>query len=140
MGASISSGCSLPSRSVRSIRLVMAASRTLQGQGGSEEITSRQEGTSPGSGDRQPHAGGAAPTPSAQGELWRWIKIHFVGAEKHRQLLQSEFSSVETRAHAREPPDPGHSAALRVKGSGSTAGGAEATLEVGHRQRLQCHL
>lgn len=34
VGASISSGWSLPSRSVRSIRLVMAASRTLQGQGG----------------------------------------------------------------------------------------------------------
>lgn len=35
--ASISSGCSLPSRSVRSIRLVIAASRTLQGQGCGEQ-------------------------------------------------------------------------------------------------------
>lgn len=34
MLASSSSGCSLPSRSVRSLRLVMAASRTLRGQGG----------------------------------------------------------------------------------------------------------
>lgn len=59
MGASISSGCSLPSRSVRSNRLVMAASRTLQGQGEGEETAS------------QPHAGRETPTPSAQGEVQR---------------------------------------------------------------------
>lgn len=41
MGASISSGCSLPSRSVTSIRVVMAASRTLRGQGGPAGTASR---------------------------------------------------------------------------------------------------